>query len=410
MERFFRYYRDAFRGLPHEVWLISFVLFINRCGTMVFPFLTLYWTSEKGFSASDAGMLLAVYGVGSVAGAYLGGSLAARIGPVRVFVGSLVLTSIGMILLMLADTTSSTVACLLFLSIVTEAFRPAAASATADYSPAHMHTRAFAVNRLAINLGLSFGATIGGFLAEINFHWLFIVDAATCFCAAIFGAIVMDFNRKGTELAPETNADKTSNGPWTDLPFMILIGLTLLASIAFFQLLSTYPLYLNEFYHLTERWLGVLFAVNTIIIVLVEMILIHSINRFSKLKVIAWGIVFTTVGFGILPFGLPWMNGTENVISSFGFLFCVFSVVVWTIGEMLSSPVSAAYVSSRSSRANQSRYFGVYAVCFSVGTVVAPIIGTNVYEINPHAIWYGCFAIGFICFIGYWLLAWYTGD
>ena len=76
-----RAYRDAYSGLSTEVWVLSTALLINRCGSMVMVFLTLYLTQRLGFTILEAGSVFTVYGLGSMAGVYLGGRLVQHWAP-----------------------------------------------------------------------------------------------------------------------------------------------------------------------------------------------------------------------------------------------------------------------------------------------------------------------------------------
>jgi predicted MFS family arabinose efflux permease len=392
IRRLFQNYLDAFRGLPQAAWLISAILLINRSGTMVLPFWALYCTQERSLSPSDAGMLLAIYGVGGIVGSYLGGVWSSRFGPMYVQAGSLALTSVGFVMLMYAESWLAMVASLLFLSVSAESCRPASASATAALCPPEKHSRAFALNRLAINMGMTLGPTLGGFLAERDFQLLFIVDAATCFAAAVLATALAFRKSLKITLAAEREAGAKAKGPWHDVPFLISVALLFLVALAFFQLMGTYTLYLREHYGMKESRIGLLFAVNTVVIVLTEMWLIQTVERLNKLKVMAWGSLLSCLGFGLIQFG-----GT--------FAFAIFSVLVWTLGEMLCSPVAAAYVSGRATDANRGTYLGIYTMTFAAAFVFAPALGTLIYERDPSLVWNGCTVLGVATFVGYWLLA-----
>src|SRR5262245_40006961 len=99
-----RSYRDAFSGLPRQVWVLAAVLFVNRVGMMVFPFLALYLTGERGFQVDAAGRLVALYGVGSILGVSAGGWLSDRLGPRRVQLASLCLNALFLVVLSFART------------------------------------------------------------------------------------------------------------------------------------------------------------------------------------------------------------------------------------------------------------------------------------------------------------------
>ena len=94
-------YRNAFTGLSKETWLLSVVMLINRSGTMVVPFLTLYLTSPAmGYSISEAGFVFGLFGFGAFTGAYFGGRLTDKIGfyPIQLatlIIGGLLFFALG---------------------------------------------------------------------------------------------------------------------------------------------------------------------------------------------------------------------------------------------------------------------------------------------------------------------------
>jgi predicted MFS family arabinose efflux permease len=186
-------YREAFRGLPRRVWLLAVVTLVNRSGTMVVPFLSLYLTTQLGYTISQAGRVVALYGIGSVLGSLLGGWLADHIGAVRVVRWSLIGTGAGFLLLSQVHSLWALAATVLSLSVVAEAFRPAMLSSIALAAPPEVRTRSMSLLRLAINLGMSVGPAIGGLLAVKRYLWLFLVDAGTCWAAvAALAAVGLD--------------------------------------------------------------------------------------------------------------------------------------------------------------------------------------------------------------------------
>ena len=90
-QKFFRYYIGSFSDLRREVWLLALITFINRAGTMVIPFLSLYLTKSRGFSLEEVGWILTFFGLGSVAGSWLGGKLVDSIGHYKTMAGSLLI-------------------------------------------------------------------------------------------------------------------------------------------------------------------------------------------------------------------------------------------------------------------------------------------------------------------------------
>lgn len=387
-------YRAAYSGLPREIWVVAIVLFINRSGCMVIPFMTLYLTSELGMAESIAGRLISVYGLGSVVGAYFGGRLTKRIGAVRVQTVCLLLTVPFVLLLPVFQAAWSISLALFCTSVVSEAVRPASGTAVAQFSSPENRTRAFALQRLAANLGFSFGPAIGGVLATIDYGLLFAVDALT---TLIGGLLMLGFFKMCPKSGnpsgrTPTNRSDESQSPLSDRTFVAFLGLILVTNLVFFQFQSTYPLYLRDHYLLSKPQIGLMFAVNTIVIVVFEMLLIDYVGKWNILRTVGWGSALLCLGFGLLPFG------------QIG-VYCVLCMVVLTVGEMLSFPLSQSFVANRGEGKNQAMYLSWHILAYSVGFVLGPAIGTFLYQRNQDWVWYFglCVAAAVLC--GFYRLA-----
>ncbi|MGE3966020.1 MAG: MFS transporter, partial [Planctomycetota bacterium] len=152
-------------GVPAGVWGLSAVILVNRAGTMVMPFLSLYLTQKLGLPKESAGIVIATYGAGAMVGVMLGGYLSDRIGPATVMLTSLVLSAVALLILGGLRTSGDIQVCLFLFAVVADMFRPANAAAIATACPARYQSRAFAVQRLAVNAGMTIGPAIGGYLA-----------------------------------------------------------------------------------------------------------------------------------------------------------------------------------------------------------------------------------------------------
>jgi len=388
-------YRQAFSGLPRDVWLLSAVTFVNRCGTMVVPFLVLYLTKAMGYSVAGAGRVLGLYGLGALTGSYVGGRLSDRISAQRVLLLSLSLGGAAFFVLGQLRHPLGIAVAVFTLAVLSESFRPALATALVEASDPPTRGRSFVLNRLAINLGMSFGPTMGGFLALHNYHWLFWVDGATSLLAAAVLAKSMHGARRHAE--PQPSPTLPASSPWADGPFLALLFLMTLYGLVFFQLIGAFPLTLRDRFGLAENWIGISLAVNTLVIVLFEMVLVHSLRRRDPYRVIGLGSLLMCLGFALLPLGT-------------GRLFVIFTVLVWTLGEMLSLALVSGVVAERAGEASQGRYMGMYAVSFSSAFVLAPLGGTWVYErFGAQTLWYGCGVLGIFLWGAFSLLGNFAG-
>ncbi|HHN74981.1 MAG TPA: MFS transporter [Acidobacteria bacterium] len=359
-------YREAFRGLPREVWLLSAAALINRAGTMVLPFLSLYLDEQLGFSKQTTGMLILAFGLGSVVGSYLGGWVSERLGPVRVQELSLLAGGSALMGLGRLETLPMLWVGLFVAAALGDAFRPALMAACADATAPESRTRALALVRLAINLGMGIGPAVGGLLAARNYQLLFLVDGLTCWAGAAMlwwtvGRIERRQRKEESAAAPEPMA-----AVWRDWPFMTFLALVFLLGLSFFQIFFTLPLYYHEVYGLSERTIGLAMSLNALVIVLVEMPLVRALERWNHLLVFGAGALLVGLGIGVLPLG----RHLSLVIAS---------TLVWTLGEMLSLPFSNGLVAARAGSGTSSRHMGMYSMTFSVAFVVAPPLGLAAY-------------------------------
>jgi predicted MFS family arabinose efflux permease len=367
-------YRDAFEGLSKPVWALASVMLINRVGTMVLPFLSIYLTDALGYDLKQAGIILSLFGLGSMGGSFLGGWLTDRFGHFVVQTGSLILG--GLIFISLSGVTQFEALALgvFFLSFVSEALRPANATSITFYSAPQNVPRAFSLLRMAINLGFSIGPAIGGLLAAISFRWLFIADGATCILAGLFFYLYFR-NRRGQRPKVDKNeAEKLSTkSPYRDLNYIAFCMLTGLFAMVFFQLFIGLPLYYREVYSLSEQNIGGLMALNGIVVFTLEMIIVYYLGKSLRLqKIVAYGIVLTGLAFVMLNF-------------STGSPILYFSMLILSVAEIVAMPFMVTYVSQISEERNRGSYMGMFTWAYALAHTIAPFYGTKIIDSLGYA-------------------------
>jgi MFS family permease len=393
VKRIITLYKEAYAGLPGGAWLLALADFINRCGFMVLVFLNLYLTQKLHFSLLQAGQVLSVYGLGSLLGSYLGGYLTDRLGAKTVMMTSLV--SSGSVLIVSGYVIAfAPLAALLFVyGIVSTALFPANDTAMSRFCQGEMRVKGFALRRLAANLGITFGPVVGGFLILLNYRWLFWIDGLTTLASAVVVALWVKVQPAAPPL-PDRSPDappSAPRSPWKDGPYMAFMGLLLIMMTVFSQLFSTFNLYLNTRYGLPENRIGPLWAVNTVLIVIIEMVLLHALRKRNEMKLIALGACFIGAGFALLPLGR-------------GFGFAAFTVAVWTMGEILTMPLTATVASHRAG-ASAGRYMGLLSLMFSLSMLTAPLIGNWLYgEVGGDLLWPIMGGAAILTAIGFWAL------
>ena len=388
-------YKDAYAGLSRKMWLLSIVMLINRSGTMVLAFMTLY-CHHIGFTMQQGGWVVAIYGLGSLAGAFAGGKISDRFGFYYTQFSSLLLGGVLFIVLGQMQSYMAICICTFFLSIVNEAFRPANTSAIAFYSTGKSRTQSFALNRLAINLGWGIGSALGGLLASINYNLLFWVDGFTNILAAflllaILPKISLNQQKKPQYSKPK-HVEATATTPYRDKPFLIFLGLQVLFAICFFQLFTTVPLYFKEGLLLNEFLIGIVMSLNGLMIAVVEMVLVFKLEgRKAYLLLMSYGTMVMAISFLLL-----------NISFVHGFSIALVFMFFITIAEMISMPFMNSYYIGRSTANNRGQYAALYTMAWSVAQVIGSSSGAQIVQaIGFFYLWLIIAAISFIGSIGY---------
>ncbi len=365
-------------GLPRDSWLLALATLVNRAGTMVIPFLALHFTRNLGFSAGQAGAALAVYGIVSLLTSPFAGRLADRVGSQRILTVSLFLGGLGFWALPLFKTMPQVVVGMVVLSAVSEAMRPATLALVSDLAPPELRRQAYALNRLAINLGMSVGPALGGFLAAHSFQMLFWVDGATSIAAAVV-LLLFPFRVKSVE-AHATGTP--SLGAIADRRLRYVILWLLPVILVFFQHEGAMPVWMVEQLGMPTQVFGLIFTINTLLIVFLEVRLNGLTAHWSPARALSVGSALCTVGFGALAF----------LTSYWGIML---TVVIWTFGEMILFPASATYISELAPPARRGEYMGFYSMTFGIGFTIGPWAGLNILEAaGARTLWLACLAVG----------------
>ncbi len=357
-------YKTSFTGLSKETWLLSVVMLINRSGTMVVPFMTLYLTGkEMNRSLSDAGIVMALFGLGSVIGAYFGGKFTDKIGFHKVQLVTLFCG--GILFIILGQLHSYPLICIFtfVLSFVNEAFRPANSSAVAFYSNPENRTRSYSLHRLSVNLGWAVGTSVGGLVASFSYELLFWIDGLTNIAGAAMLFII--FKNKQTVIKKDAKKDEIIpvQSAYKDKTYVWFIVLVTLFGLCFFQLFTTIPKYFRDNLYLSERFIGLLMAINGLLIVAIEMVLIYILEQKKKnMFFIRFGVILCALSFFTLL--LP---GNAKFIT-------LLMIVFITIGEITSMPFMTSYWTSRSNENNRGQYAALYTIAWGIGQTLGPFL------------------------------------
>ncbi len=395
MNRITTLYRNAYSGLSPATWWLSVVMLINRSGTMVVPFMTLYLTQSRHYTIAKASMVMAIFGLGAIVGGILGGKLTDRFGFYYIQLTALLCGGVMFIALGQMTDYIAICACTFLLAVLNEAFRPANATAIAHYATDDNRTRCYSLNRLSINLGWAAGGALGGFIAAHNYHLLFWIDGFTNIGAAVMlGAVLAPSRNSATPPRSVTKKDPDATPAYRDKPYMVFVLLTVLFAMCFFQLFSTQPVFLKQLLLLSPTDIGAIMAMNGILIALFEMPIVFTLEqRSSYMKFIVAGIIMLALSFFVLN------------LEADGMTIAVISMLIVTVGEMLSMPFMNTFWTSRTTPANRGQYAGLYTAAWSVAQVIGPFTGGQIAQhLGYYTLWWIVGGTAMICAAGFhWL-------
>ncbi len=377
-------WRDL-RELPRGVWVLFATTLVNRAGTMVLPFLILYLTRDLGFTAGQAGAVMGVYGAAAFVSSALSGRLSDVLGPMHVIRDSLFLSGAILLVFPFARTFPAVVAMTAALSLAAEAFRPASMAVVADLVKPMQRKPAFALTRLAINLGMSVGPALGGYLATFSFRSLFVVNGSSSVLAGLlllFALRRVPVHHAPAAAEPDGPLALPSKRAWADARLLFFLAACFPVALVFFQHMSSMPLYLVRDLHLSGIDYGLLFTINTLLIVALEVPINSATAHWPHRRALALGAFLTGAGFGALAF-------------AWDFWSVAATVVIWTFGEMFTIPGMAAYVTEIAPAKRRGEYMGLMQMAMSLAFAIGPWAGTAVLAaFGGRTLWLATFGLG----------------
>ena len=376
------------KDLPKSMWLLFAATLINRTGTMVLPFLAIYLTQKIGMTPERAGFVLAFYGLGALITSPVIGRMSDRMGSLRIMKFSLIASGLMMFAYSFINEYSMIIAVTFLLSVISEAFRPANLSLISDIVDSKMRRPAFALNRLAINAGMSIGPVAGGFLALLNFHYIFYVDGITSILSGIFLIMTSQKyfgeNEVHKKKLIKEDAGKPRENIFTDARLLYFMLALLPIPMIYLQHQSSMPVFLVQDLHFSAATYGILFTINTVLIIFIEVPLNNSLNHWSDRKLLSIGSLLCGIGFGGMAFA-------KDIYS------ISVTIVIWTFGEMIIFPASSAYISEIAPVNRRGEYMGIYQTIFNLAFTFGPWIGTAVLEnYGSSTLWIGTFIFGIL--------------
>jgi MFS family permease len=382
--------RETTGGLPTTFWYLWTGTLVNRLGSFVMIFMAIYLTSERHFTQTEAGLVIGFFGVGSAAGVTVGGVLADRWGRRPTLLTAHLGAATMLLALGFAHERWTITLGALVLGFFMDATRPAFQAMMVDVVPERDRLRAFSLNYWAINLGFAFAAVLAGLAAQADFLLLFLVDATTTLITAAIIFVKVRETRRPQGFARRRDTTTPATGLHTvfaDRVFLGFLLLNLLTAVVFLQHISMLPIAMGQD-GLSPSTFGWVIALNGVLIVAGQLFVPRLVRGRDRSRTLAVASLITGLGFGL------------TATADAAWLYAV-TVLVWTMGEMLTSPSNATLIAELSPAATRGRYQGVFSLSWSAAAFLAPTLGGYVMQhAGNAALWLGAAAVAGVVALG----------
>jgi predicted MFS family arabinose efflux permease len=384
LRRLGAYLRSLDPRLPRAVWVLNFGGLANAVGNgLAFPFLVIYLHNVRGFSLGTAGLVLATTGAVSLLCGPAVGVVVDRVGGRATLAGALVLLAVGFGSYPLISEPWHAFLASAVAGVGNAGFWPSQSALMAGLTPQGRRHGAFALQRVTRNLGIGLGGVAGGLIATTanptSFTVLFLLDAATFLVFVAMLPLVPEPalpDADGAALAPGRYRDVLRHRVF--LGIVVLNVLFVTAGYAQFELL---PVFAKNEAGVTEAGIGVIFFVNTLVIVLAQFPVSKALEGRRRMPALATMTVLWALAWLVVLSGGRWLEAVGAAVA-FGA-----AAIVFGLGECFQGPVQGALVADLAPPRLRGRYMAVSTISWDIGFIVGPAAGGFILGAEPLALW-----------------------
>ena len=377
-----------------RVWVLFVGMALNQFGmSIVMPFISIYLFVYQGESPAMVGFAMFFSAFVGAVFQLVGGEACDRFGRRTVFVTGLILLIGSFLLLGWAVSVQAPYLYYLVLlsltRIATGLFRPIPNVIAADIVPAEKRTEAFAILRVAHNIGFATGPIIGGLMAIVSYSSMFYLTAIT---STLYLGLVLAFINDTRACRPSVVKQRESIvSILGDRTFMVFTLLSFLVFVVYSQMYTPLSMYSKGFAGLSEPEIGLLLAINGIMVVSLQYFVTRVADRYRLTFAMSMGVLLYAAGFGL-------------VSVSHGFAALAICIFLITMGELWFMPAQITLAANLATGDKRGRYMGFSGLMTNMGSAVGPLIGgllLSVFTGSVWVVWLIVAAAGLACATGF---------
>ena len=393
----FRHFRTDFSHYPRKFWLMFAGMILSTLGTtMIWPFLMIYASESLSLPLAAVASLMTINAAAGLLSSIISGPIVDRLGRKGVMVVGLIGNGLCYFLLSRADSYGAFALILGASGLFSPIYRVGTDAMLADLFPEEERADAFALLRMARNVGVATGPAVGGFVLVQSYN-LGLYGAAAGLI--IYGLLLLFFAKE--TIPPEVIAGKATfkdqlRGYWQalgDKPFMGLVGAFTLVQMTTALIWVLLSVYVKTEYGINERLYGWMPTTNALMVVFLQVVVTRYTRRYPALKVMRWGSFFYVFAPLLIALGE-------------GFWGFWFAMVVMTLGELIVVPTASATAANLAPVDKRGRYMSLYGLTWNIAAGISPVMGGLLSDrFGAKAPWFGGVVIGALAFVAFWRLS-----
>jgi MFS family permease len=374
--------RQLVPQLSRAVWALEAGGLANSLGNgIVLPFTIIYLHNVRGFGLGTAGLVVAVLGAVGLATGPLSGRLVDRVGARLTLMCALALSAIGYGCFPLVREPWQAFVLAAVVGAGNGGFAPSHSTLLAALTSREQRNAAYALQRVTDNLGFGLGGLVGGLIATTSvpssFTLLFLLDAGTFVAFIVLLAFV-----RGPHAAAAPPLAGSYGQVVRDRPFVALLAvIAIFVACAYAQLTALLPPFAKDDAGVSEAGIGLIFFVNTLVVVLVQMPVARILEGRRRMRALGLaGVIFALTWLGVLATG-EWFNGVAAVAA-----LCA-CVAVFALGECLHGAVQNPLIADLSPPHLLGRYMALRSLAWQLGFMAGPAAGGFALAVSPESLW-----------------------
>lgn len=387
MVRLFRFY-------PTQFWVLFAGALISAAGgNLIRPFMTIYLHEKLMVPLATVGVVFAITSVFGYFSQLVGGPFVDRFGRKPAILLPLIAQSFILAAFGFVGSLEVFAVLFIFSSLAGPISGIAINAMVADLVGPERRPSAYALQRIAFNVGVAVGPGIGGFIATRSYTLSFLLAASS------FAILILPYFFLIRETRPEAPLEREREGRTgyglmlRDVPFLGFAGAFALMNLAYAQMLIYLAVYMKENYGILESGYGFILATNAVMVVLFQFAMTRVTERYPRLPVMALGAFLIAIGLGSVAFFDTY------------FLFLL-SMIIYTIGELITAPTATAFIADVAPVTMRGTYMAIYGLCLRFGFGLGPVVGGVLHDtLGPAYIWHGAFLTGLISTAAFLLLS-----